>query len=84
MDEYFQALLSGEHSLPILCVGSVWKRWELLKPDEYFNVPEDPGPLARGALQTIYRTDFKPFNEHPLQVYQLNTQPPRTHHPTQG
>uniref|UniRef100_A0A3Q3KBD9 N-acetyl-D-glucosamine kinase n=1 Tax=Monopterus albus TaxID=43700 RepID=A0A3Q3KBD9_MONAL len=25
-------LLSGDHSLPILCVGSVWKSWELLKP----------------------------------------------------
>ncbi|XP_071022426.1 N-acetyl-D-glucosamine kinase isoform X1 [Oncorhynchus clarkii lewisi] len=27
-----QALLTGEQCLPILCVGSVWKSWELLKP----------------------------------------------------
>ncbi|XP_018540415.1 N-acetyl-D-glucosamine kinase [Lates calcarifer] len=27
-----EPLLSGGHGLPILCVGSVWKSWELLKP----------------------------------------------------
>ncbi|XP_039996284.1 N-acetyl-D-glucosamine kinase isoform X1 [Xiphias gladius] len=27
-----EPLLSSDHSLPILCVGSVWKSWELLKP----------------------------------------------------
>ncbi|KAI1888362.1 hypothetical protein AGOR_G00184220 [Albula goreensis] len=27
-----QSLFSGERGLPILCVGSVWKSWELLKP----------------------------------------------------
>uniref|UniRef100_A0A3P8Y2U4 N-acetyl-D-glucosamine kinase n=1 Tax=Esox lucius TaxID=8010 RepID=A0A3P8Y2U4_ESOLU len=27
-----QSLLSDEQGLPILCVGSVWKSWELLKP----------------------------------------------------
>ncbi|XP_049641039.1 N-acetyl-D-glucosamine kinase isoform X2 [Suncus etruscus] len=28
---YFQVLFQGELGLPILCVGSVWKSWELLK-----------------------------------------------------
>ncbi|KAJ8262595.1 hypothetical protein GJAV_G00168180 [Gymnothorax javanicus] len=27
-----QDLFSGERGLPILCVGSVWKSWDLLKP----------------------------------------------------
>uniref|UniRef100_A0A8C3AP52 N-acetyl-D-glucosamine kinase n=1 Tax=Cyclopterus lumpus TaxID=8103 RepID=A0A8C3AP52_CYCLU len=27
-----ESLLSSDHGLPILCVGSVWKSWELLKP----------------------------------------------------
>uniref|UniRef100_A0A667ZRG3 N-acetyl-D-glucosamine kinase n=1 Tax=Myripristis murdjan TaxID=586833 RepID=A0A667ZRG3_9TELE len=27
-----ESLLSGDLGLPILCVGSVWKSWELLKP----------------------------------------------------
>ncbi|KAM9836475.1 N-acetyl-D-glucosamine kinase [Aulostomus maculatus] len=27
-----QPLLSGELGLPVLCVGSVWRSWELLKP----------------------------------------------------
>lgn len=27
-----ETLFSGEGGLPILCVGSVWKSWELLKP----------------------------------------------------
>ncbi|XP_036407450.1 N-acetyl-D-glucosamine kinase [Megalops cyprinoides] len=27
-----QALFLGERGLPVLCVGSVWKSWELLKP----------------------------------------------------
>ncbi|XP_055234890.2 N-acetyl-D-glucosamine kinase isoform X2 [Gorilla gorilla gorilla] len=31
MFHYFQVLFQGEIGLPILCVGSVWKSWELLK-----------------------------------------------------
>ncbi|XP_027410741.1 N-acetyl-D-glucosamine kinase isoform X2 [Bos indicus x Bos taurus] len=31
MFNYFQVLFQGEMGLPILCVGSVWKSWELLK-----------------------------------------------------
>ncbi|KAM4597541.1 N-acetyl-D-glucosamine kinase-like isoform 1-T1 [Polymixia lowei] len=27
-----ESVLSGDQGLPILCVGSVWKSWELLKP----------------------------------------------------
>ena len=30
-----QVLFQGEIGLPILCVGSVWKSWELLKEGEY-------------------------------------------------
>ena len=30
----WQPLLRGGHGLPILCVGSVWKSWELLKPGQ--------------------------------------------------
>ena len=30
-----QVLFKGEIGLPILCVGSVWKSWELLKEGEY-------------------------------------------------
>lgn len=29
-----QVLFQGEMGLPILCVGSVWKSWELLKKGE--------------------------------------------------
>lgn len=29
-----QVLFKGEIGLPILCVGSVWKSWELLKEGE--------------------------------------------------
>ncbi|KAL0969935.1 hypothetical protein UPYG_G00234750 [Umbra pygmaea] len=32
LPEAQQPLLSDEQGLPILCVGSVWKSWELLKP----------------------------------------------------
>lgn len=30
-----QVLFKGEIGLPILCVGSVWKSWELLKEGEH-------------------------------------------------
>ncbi len=30
----WQPLLSGDLGLPILCVGSVWKSWELMKPGQ--------------------------------------------------
>ncbi|XP_064428426.1 N-acetyl-D-glucosamine kinase isoform X3 [Mirounga angustirostris] len=31
MFSYFQVLFQGKMGLPILCVGSVWKSWELLR-----------------------------------------------------
>ncbi|CAB1456937.1 unnamed protein product [Pleuronectes platessa] len=31
-DALTRASVEGDHGLPILCVGSVWKSWELLKP----------------------------------------------------
>lgn len=29
---FIQDLFSGELGLPVLCVGSVWRSWELMKP----------------------------------------------------
>lgn len=46
-----QVLFQGELGLPIVCVGSVWKSWELLKEGEsgWADVDEDKGYSWKGG-----------------------------------
>lgn len=47
-------LLSVEGGLPVVCVGSVWKSWSLLKPGFMAQLQEHPVPsLREGSLLSI-------------------------------
>ncbi|XP_048826461.1 N-acetyl-D-glucosamine kinase [Brienomyrus brachyistius] len=52
-----QCLFSGELGLPILCVGSVWKSWDLLKPG-FMEVLERAagGHFTRYSLLTLHQS----------------------------
>lgn len=52
-----QELLSLEGGLPVVCVGSVWKSWSLLKPGFMAQVTEHPEPnLQEASLISVKTT----------------------------